>query len=138
MNKDVKKLWVDALRSGEYSQCKNALHTSDNQYCCLGVLCALAVQAGIISPPTLEKPLFDDMEHTNYCYDEHTTELPEAVMKWAGLTSSDGDEVAIGMRVVNDNDNGGETEVDYLDDLASHNDTGKTFDEIAAAVDAQL
>lgn len=30
--------WVKALKSGDYSQCKNRLRT-DSGYCCLGVLC---------------------------------------------------------------------------------------------------
>lgn len=38
MNQDIKKLWVDALRSGKYQQAEGALRISDG-YCCLGVLC---------------------------------------------------------------------------------------------------
>ena len=30
MNKENIKKWVDALRSGEYIQCQNALHKNDN------------------------------------------------------------------------------------------------------------
>ena len=32
------RLWVDALRSGKYSQGRGSLHYEDS-YCCLGVLC---------------------------------------------------------------------------------------------------
>jgi hypothetical protein len=36
---DLIKKWVAALRSGEYKQGKGTLHnTTDNTYCCLGVL----------------------------------------------------------------------------------------------------
>lgn len=38
MNKKIKKLWLKALRSGEYKQGKLALRIK-NKYCCLGVLC---------------------------------------------------------------------------------------------------
>lgn len=38
MNTEAKKLWVEALRSGEYKQTKHLLH-DDEGYCCLGVLC---------------------------------------------------------------------------------------------------
>lgn len=37
MNDNAKK-WVAALRSGEYSQCRNHL-VFGKQYCCLGVAC---------------------------------------------------------------------------------------------------
>lgn len=39
MKPEIKKLWVDALRSGEYKQGYNALKPSNETYCCLGVLC---------------------------------------------------------------------------------------------------
>lgn len=49
MNADIKAAWVAALRSGEYQQGKGRLHIVDtNSYCCLGVLCDLAKQAGIV------------------------------------------------------------------------------------------
>lgn len=38
MDAELKKKWVDALRSGEYQQGRHALR-SGNGYCCLGVLC---------------------------------------------------------------------------------------------------
>lgn len=31
-----RKIWIDALKSGEYKQCKNQLHNGEG-YCCLGV-----------------------------------------------------------------------------------------------------
>lgn len=33
------RLWIDALRSGEYEQGSGALQTRDGKFCCLGVLC---------------------------------------------------------------------------------------------------
>lgn len=48
---DVKNQWLAALRSGEYEQGKGVLRrvgTSGNkEYCCLGVLCELAVRSGV-------------------------------------------------------------------------------------------
>ncbi len=38
INKVVKKLWIKALRSGEYKQDTGSLKTSSNGFCCLGVL----------------------------------------------------------------------------------------------------
>jgi hypothetical protein len=36
-----RKLWVDALRSGKYGQCRDQL-IDGNEYCCLGVLADIA------------------------------------------------------------------------------------------------
>jgi len=44
MNQERKAEWVTALRSGEYKQGLGALRTSDNKFCCLGVLCDIAVK----------------------------------------------------------------------------------------------
>jgi hypothetical protein len=35
---DLAKRWVEALRSGKYKQGRGVLRTSDNAFCCLGVL----------------------------------------------------------------------------------------------------
>lgn len=39
MNKDIKKRWLDALRSGKYKQGVGALRKRGYKFCCLGVLC---------------------------------------------------------------------------------------------------
>lgn len=112
MNPEVKKLWVEALRSGEYTQGQSVLHnTETNEYCCLGVLCELAQKAGAI---------------TEY---KHDSPLPALeVCTWAGLFSDDNPSV-----VVTD-DYGEKCE----DGVAAHNDHGKTFLEIAQAIEEQL
>ena len=38
MKKNDVKIWVKALRSGEYQQCKQALHVNSGEFCCLGVM----------------------------------------------------------------------------------------------------
>lgn len=38
MNPDVKKRWIEALRSGDYKQGRGWLRNIDDEYCCLGVL----------------------------------------------------------------------------------------------------
>lgn len=35
------KAWIEALKSGKYSQCIRVLHI-ENEYCCLGVACELS------------------------------------------------------------------------------------------------
>lgn len=40
MDKDIKRRWVEALRSGKYTQGKGKLFEDyKNAFCCLGVLC---------------------------------------------------------------------------------------------------
>lgn len=45
MNEELKKRWVDALRSGKYAQGQLYLN-KDRRFCCLGVLCDLLVEDG--------------------------------------------------------------------------------------------
>lgn len=41
MDAELKRKWVEALRSGKYQQGKSALRCED-QFCCLGVLCDIS------------------------------------------------------------------------------------------------
>jgi hypothetical protein len=43
MNKEFKKLWIEALRSGEYQQGTSALN-ANGKFCCLGVLCEVFIK----------------------------------------------------------------------------------------------
>ena len=72
MNANAKK-WVQALRSGKYKQAHGTLGKEDGSRCCLGVLCDLAVEAGVIKTFNL-----------------YSTCLPEEVTMWAGLSSDQG------------------------------------------------
>jgi len=67
MNPEVKELWLAALRSGEYKQGRQRLRT-DDEFCCLGVLCDLAVKAGAVDG-----------------FDDGGWYLPDDVATWAGL-----------------------------------------------------
>lgn len=70
LNENAKK-WVAALRSGEYKQTCGALKGADG-YCCLGVACAIAIQAGVGSwPQTLT-----------------TGQLPTEIQHYFGLRNS--------------------------------------------------
>lgn len=63
MNKDIARRWVEALRSGRFEQTKGALARKlDNGkvgYCCLGVLCELAVEENVI-PSKVAPPEYTD------------------------------------------------------------------------------
>lgn len=136
MNKDIAKLWVDALRSGKYPQAKEVL-CSNEGYCCLGVLCELAVEAGVIPPgrePTEEEwsdnagdlpDVPNDIEGV-IAYDGYATMPSVKVQGWAGLKTS------IGSFMENT-----DTENTYTC-LASKNDGGATFAEIADIIESKV
>lgn len=44
MDPELKAKWIEALRSGEYKQCRGKLHKELVGYCCLGVLCDIDSQ----------------------------------------------------------------------------------------------
>ena len=73
LNPNAQK-WVEALRSGKYQQGFQKLCTAEEKYCCLGVLCEVAIQEGVISSYIRTDPY-----------------LPEEVQTWVGLQSSRGD-----------------------------------------------
>lgn len=96
MKPEVKSKWISALRSGDYKQTEGQLNNSEG-LCCLGVLCELAVQDGVIekNPPLEDEDLaFHDPGSVGYKsknangmgYTEYDI-LPEEVMIWAGLSS---------------------------------------------------
>jgi hypothetical protein len=114
MNPEVRAQWCAALRSGDYQQAKRALRRGDS-YCCLGVLCDLAVRAGVLDDAT---PARFDPDHRpgRMQYDGRSDYLPPSVQKWAGL--SEDDPVLGAAR-----------------SLATANDAGCSFAEIADLID---
>lgn len=112
MNKRVKKLWIEALRSGEYEQCrfilaKNGLHF--DKFCCLGVL------TNIYCEETGQG--FDDVAAS--VEGGPLGALSPAVVNWAGLGSDN--------PIVGD------------DTLVECNDNRhKTFPEIADLIEKHL
>lgn len=81
MNPQVKELWIAALESGEFKQTTGLLKANDG-YCCLGVLCMLAVQADVIPEPTYSPSRF---AYTFGPGNNDVYTLPEAVRKWAKI-----------------------------------------------------
>lgn len=76
--KEIITEWTRRLRSGEYKQGRGALHFED-EFCCLGVLCEVAVEQKVINKPT--NGLLDD--RVQY-YDGESEVLPIAVRNWVG------------------------------------------------------
>lgn len=82
MNKRIKKMWIKALRSGEYKQGKGYLR-QDGEYCCLGVLCDLHRKL------KKKKRWKADSSGTFFMYDGDCSLLPTSVINWAGLEDDD-------------------------------------------------
>lgn len=126
MNPEIKEQWIKALRSGEYKQGIGQLHyrtkNGSSQFCCLGVLCDLAKQAGIVQ----EFGSSEDTTGVSVSYEigaapsgwRKTTYLPQAVVTWAGLPCKNPEVGAVS--------------------LAGRNDDGETFEEIANAIERNL
>lgn len=75
MNPEVKKVWINELRSGRYKQTDGALRR-DGRHCCLGVLCATS-KAG-----KWEERGFGG----EYRYGGATGFPPLPVIEWASLS----------------------------------------------------
>lgn len=123
MNKDIRERWLERLESGEIKQTRGYLGRPSGSRCCLGVLCDIAVEDGIIAAPV------EDMvrQHTKQSkflrYEGEMGMLPRAVIVWAGL--KDNGEVAV---FYNDKH-------EALGDLVTRNDTSKyNFKKIAKIV----
>ena len=86
MNPEIKVQWVAALRSGKYRQGAGVLHRrkpAGDEYCCLGVLCELAVRAGVAN---VEPARYDGDSFVYGAGDRYSsTYLPLVVREWAGL-----------------------------------------------------
>ncbi len=107
MKPEIKKIWLKALRSGNYKQGYRRLNWH-RRHCCLGVLCDLYSKAA--GTPWTTEPLQEaKFMHGAIDY------LPEQVMNWSGMTSADGD---YGVR-----------------SLIEDNDKGKSFIEIANIIE---
>lgn len=114
MKVEIKKKWVDALRSGRYHQVREVLATPDNGRCALGVLCDIAAEEGIVSrrESTGENNRGDRIPC--YAYDNWLYGLPGEIITWARLSLND---TCI---------------------IASMNDNGASFEEIAKWIEEKL
>lgn len=79
MDPDVKAKWVEALRSGEYKQGKGVLE-QEGKFCCLGVLCDLAVKNGVQVEVGTK---LSAMEQARTTYDGAGDMPPKSVVDWA-------------------------------------------------------
>jgi len=130
---EIKVEWLRRLRSGDYDQGTGFLHQvagnvdRKDTYCCLGVLCEMAKEAGVVEK---EKYTLSNTVYYRAVHDESdfsNTRLPGAVVHWAGLASNV-PRVNSGLTVAELNDGSEED-----DTLRSH-----TFEEIADEIEVSL
>ena len=119
MKPEIKQKWVEALRSGEYSQGKLRLYNG-RSYCCLGVLCNLYLNE------KNEDWYYLAGSGDNYYCNGESERLPQYVMDWAELNRQD-------PLVSVELDNLDETSLSGLND-----DLNYTFAQIADVIEAQF
>lgn len=106
MKPEIAKIWVDALRSGEYTQAAGALKVArfypevGYSHCCLGVLCELYDQN---HEEKLEQTIDIYAEETIVYFNGEHEILPQIVADWAGLGSRKGTHVVPSLVDLNDN-----------------------------------
>lgn len=125
------KLWLAALRGGEFHQTNAKLHADDSLgggFCCLGVACELyrrETGEGAWEGDSfgLQKFVLPDFSES------HT--LPTTVRDWLGLADTIG-----GFRheIIKDREDDGPL---HLSCLSEMNDNGCSFSEIAAHIEAE-
>ena len=120
MKREIAKRWVEALTSGKYEQTTGKLQRTEPGengepvgFCCLGVLCELAVADGVI-PPAFHSDL---LSTGMYGKSGVCSTLPDEVQEWAEVEVDD-------PRL-----EPGPAAASYLNDTV-----GKTFEELAEAI----
>ena len=74
--------WIAALESDEYTQGTQYLRSKYNKFCCLGVLCDLAVKDGLLEEPTL------NLDRYIYGSDAAYNMVPESLAKELNMSVS--------------------------------------------------
>lgn len=99
MNPEIKALWLERLESGKEKQGHGSLkrvYPTKNgkvrkvRHCCLGVLCEIAKEQGLISEEEVElldRDIYEQEDGVNVRFGEEASEayLPDAVADWAGI-----------------------------------------------------
>lgn len=101
INENAQKL-VAALRSGKYQQTTGRLHLTKVAgdgtlgrkpgFCCLGVACELAIEAGVPVKRESSHSFGNDEDN----YDGESSILPDSVQKWLGFRGARGEFVLPG------------------------------------------
>ena len=115
--------WIDALRSGEYEQGQNCLQShraAGDRFCCLGVACKVAQEAGV-------KVSTDDHDYLV----GGTLHSQSWTREYFGFKNGVGDFPKEGAQIAKD----GSAIAGELSCLTELNDHGYTFEDIADFVE---
>lgn len=133
MKGDVLDELVKRLRSGKYKQGHSALRRvgegdGPDTFCCLGVMCEMAVEEGVIT----REPQMHRLGGVSYSYRDgdsiSTSYLPQSVVDWAGIESDVEKHPDMGDYYYEERGTWGDGRYDALSVM---NDNGMPFDEIA-------
>ena len=142
MNQEIKERWLAALRSGQYKQTDgylnvqavnpnedNPTNNNGDGFCCLGVLCEIAVADGVIQKQrSASADFFEYGDPAREDWDYSV--LPETVKEWAGLRDTN--------PFINDIPEDGDADGDYWVPISEVNDNGLSFTEIAKFIERDL
>lgn len=156
MRAEVRDELVRRLRSGEYIQGKEKLAIKDEEgerFCCLGVLCEMAVEEGVIQRTE------HDEEHWDFDAEDEGIYVQSVVVNYGNVASYDANlppEVAIWAGLISDEEWSELTGIKFDDGpgmgrfapsvegqptmgtLAGMNDDGKPFHEIADFIEKNV
>lgn len=96
MKQEIVDRWITKLRSGEYNQTNGFLGSTVERpdrpagYCCLGVLCEIAVEDGILTRQSFDtgSVAYGDEEEFNTA-DYQQSFLPASTVAWLGRETPD-------------------------------------------------
>lgn len=117
MNRDFAERWVGALRSGEYQQCSRRLHNGRG-YCCLGV--AEILSGSEFASDDQGTYFIDGKSESDYLTEETMQAI--GVGYYNGSIECGKDPILVGGK--------------FYVCLSDANDDGRTFAEIADAIEA--
>lgn len=134
VNKKNMRLWVAALRSGEFTQGRGSLKQATKgappQYCCLGVACEVALRNGVELLETHHTT--PDEGWTVWSFDNANTYLPRSVSEWLAVTRRDDPMVG---RIVRPEEPGEFKKAEEINAIYANDALGWTFEQIADGIE---
>lgn len=135
MNKNIKDRWLSKLRSGTYGQTTGQLgvRTLDGQdsYCCLGILCEVAVEDGILKRNVSGTGSI--VYSSPDGFESQTMVLPEKVVTWAGLGDENPNVDVTGFNITIDGEDREASSLSELNDYAY-----RSFETIADIIEDRI
>lgn len=135
MKPEIKKLWIDALLSGEYQQGTGFLcQMTENgpEFCCLGVLTDLAIKSGVDLSITTRDERGSDV----VVYGSSFETLPSEVMEWSGIGNPNGAWTYYVQHKPETFEGELIDDVEIIEEsLVDRNDSGSTFEELARDIE---